>query len=228
MSESTLAAMIVDIRGSSSHPGRERLQQALFRCRDAINESFRDALAIRLDVVAGDELEAVLADPRAVWDVYQAVRRQLGGVGFYMAVGIGTLTTPERPAFDYPVGYADGPAFKAARDALEGLKREGRGRPVRLAFAVAGAPELGVALNAFVTVINDVLRNLTPTQRQYFEKLLELGTHEAVARAAGVARTAVTMALRKGGWHSYEAATTGLQALLAVASGVASVAGRDP
>lgn len=215
MEKPTVAAVLIDIRASSRHPERERLQRELIRCRDALNEAFRPSLTIGFDVVAGDELEGVLADPPRVWDLYSAAGRLLGDVEFYMAVGIGTLTTPERPAFDFPVAHADGAAFKTAREALEGLKREARPVPCRLAFGVAGRPELATVLNAFVTVINDVLRNLTPTQRAYFLKVQELGTHEAAARAAGVTRTAVTMALRKGGWQSYEAAVTGLRALLA-------------
>lgn len=118
-----LIADAVDSRRLSPKE-RARLQADLRTGLAELNRRFRPVLAARFDLTLGDELQCLLRDARAVWDVSHQLRRRFAQVDWVVACGLGPITTRLVPGITAP--KVDGPCFHLARAALESAKRERR------------------------------------------------------------------------------------------------------
>src|SRR5258708_30631130 len=109
----------IDSRGLAP-PARKRLQTALQQALPRLNQRYRKALAARFDVTLGDELQCLLADARAIWEISHYIRYQFPEVDWIVACGRGPITTALVPGITAP--KVDGPCFHAAPPALEAAK----------------------------------------------------------------------------------------------------------
>lgn len=116
-----LIADAIDSRGLAPAP-RRQLQRDLHGSLKALNHRYRRALAARFDVTLGDELQCLLMDARAVWEISHHLRYQFAAVDWVVACGRGAITTALTPGITAP--KVDGPCFHAARAALEAAKRD--------------------------------------------------------------------------------------------------------
>lgn len=113
--------LIGDLVGSRSLPDRAEVQRRLVAAVEAANAERAEALAAPLALTAGDEVQALLADPSAAVDLVTRVSDALRPVGLAWGLGRGPLTTD--PSGD--VSAMDGPCFHRAREAVEEAAREG-------------------------------------------------------------------------------------------------------
>jgi hypothetical protein len=144
---------------------------------------------LRFERTAGDEVQGVLDDPAAVVEV---VRRLVRAGGWSIGIGAGPVQTP----LPRSTRAATGPAFLAARSAVEAAKR----RPVRVAVrgAVAEAAEDAQA------VLSALAALLERRSDQAWEaaELVEGGRTQAQAAGElGVSRQAVGQRLAAGWWE---------------------------
>jgi hypothetical protein len=100
---------------------RAALQAGLREVARDFNARYRRRLAARCAVTLGDELQALLLDASAVWEISHALRARLPTVDWIVACGRGALSTPLVRGASAP--ELDGPCFHAARSALERAKR---------------------------------------------------------------------------------------------------------
>ncbi len=139
----------------------------------------------RFERTAGDEVQAVLDSPAAVVDIaVDLVERKTWSVG----VGIGTVRTP-LPA---STRAGHGPAFEAARRAVERAKRA----PARL--AVEGSPDAETVL----TMLAFILDGRTDPGREAVALLRRGLTQSVAADTLGITKQAVSQRLAAAGWHA--------------------------
>ena len=111
--------IFLDQRNSSAGP------DLIEAASETLNERFAAALALEFVRTAGDEMEAVLADPAALVELLAVV---LDDRAWWIGLGLGEITRVGDSA-----RASAGPAFKAARDAIDAAKRDrgARGPAVR-------------------------------------------------------------------------------------------------
>jgi len=144
---------------------------------------------LRFERTAGDEVQGVLDDPAAVVDV---VRRLVRDGGWSIGVGAGPVQTP----LPGSTRAGAGPAFVAARSAVEAAKR----RPVRV--AVRGvASEPAADAQAVLTALAALVERRSDQAWEAIG-LVEAGRTQAEAAAElGITRQAVGQRLAAGLWE---------------------------
>jgi hypothetical protein len=144
---------------------------------------------LRFERTAGDEFQGVLDDPAVVVDV---VRRLVRDGGWSVGVGAGPVQTP----LPGSTRAGAGPAFVAARSAVEAAKR----RPVRVAVRGVAA-EPAADAQAVLTALA-VLVERRSDQAWEAIGLVETGRTQAEAASElGITRQAVGQRLAAGLWE---------------------------
>jgi len=141
---------------------------------------------LRFERTAGDEFQGVLDDAAVVVDV---VRRLVRDGGWSVGVGAGSVHTP----LPGSTRAAAGPAFIAARSAVEAAKR----RPVRVAVR-GSATEPAADAQAVLTALAALAERRSDQAWEAIE-LVEAGRTQAEAAAElGITRQAVGQRLAAG------------------------------
>ncbi|BDO42343.1 hypothetical protein [Cellulomonas sp. NTE-D12] len=163
----------------------------------------------------GDEVQAVLDDPVSVVEVTLHLLR-LGG--WSVGIGAGPVLEP-LPA---STREASGPAFIAAREAVEAAKN--RGRPVPVAVRGA-APAAARDAEAVLTLLGTVLVRRSPAGWAAVDAARDaLGrtgadgpVQQLAAERLGISQQAVSQRLRAAHWAEEQAVRPVLARLLAAA-----------
>jgi hypothetical protein len=160
-----------------------------------------DRLALAADRTAGDEVQALTGDAATALTLALALLRT---GSWSVGIGIGAVETPLPDA----TRAARGPAFIAARDAVEAAKR----RPTR--FAVAGDDGSVQALVDLLLALRD---RRTPEGWELFD-LVETGlSQQDAARRLGITPQAASRRALAAGIRLDQAARPALAAVLAAA-----------
>ncbi|MCZ2839492.1 hypothetical protein [Modestobacter sp. VKM Ac-2985] len=171
--------LTVDQRDSRSNP--DRVPGVLSALADV-------PTVLRFERTAGDEFQGLLDDPVVVVGV---VRRLLRDGGWSVGIGAGPVHTP----LPGSTRAGAGPAFVAARAAVEAAKR----RPVRLAVRGA-APESAADAQAVLSALAVLVERRSDQAWEAIE-LVEAGRTQAqAATELGVTRQAVGQRLGAGLW----------------------------
>lgn len=153
----------------------------------------------------GDEVQGVTADAGVA---VEAALRALRDGHWSVGIGIGAVDTP------LPAGTreAAGPAFVAARDAVDRAKKTGDRPPV----AVTG-PAGAAAAESVLVLIGRLIRDRTAEQWRILEHV-EPGTwgaQSAAARKLGISPQSVGKTIARAGWQEEWAARPAAALLLA-------------
>lgn len=167
-----------------------------------------DRLALAADRTAGDEVQALTADPRTALELALALART---GSWSIGLGLGEVRTP-LPA---STRAATGEALIAARQAVETAKR----RPLRIAVDAGGAPTRpdAATLQAMLELLVQLRERRSPEGWELFD-LLEQGlTQLEAARRLGITPQAASKRAIAAAIRLDAAARDGLAALLALA-----------
>lgn len=198
-------AVIGDLIGSRRVADRARLQLRLEELLHALNQRHGHHLAARWVITVGDEFQALAVDAAPLPAMVDFLANELHPHGVRFGVGFGTLTTPLKPL---AVGM-DGPAFHAARLALEEA-RKGRHRVV----VAAAGQVLPLPTHVWDLTLKVALAR-TATQRQVVKLYRELGKQTAVAQRLGIRQGTVSRHLARALYAEVEAVMEDLPRLLA-------------
>ena len=172
--------LTVDQRGSSRAPDRVPGAFAVLSGVPTV---------LRFERTAGDEFQGVLDDAAAVVD---AVRRLVRDGDWSIGIGAGPVQTP----LPSSTRAGAGPAFLAARAAVEAAKR----RPVWIAVrGVVGEPA-GDA-QAVLTALAALVERRSVQAWEAIERVEAGRTQVEAATELGVTRQAVGQRLAAGGWE---------------------------
>lgn len=197
-------ALVADAMGSRQLPTPRRagLQRDVRAAVTELNRRWRGRRAARFAVTLGDEVQGLLPDATAVWEISHGIRARFPATDWVVAWGRGPLTTPPPPGAAAP--ELDGPCFHRAREALDRAKR------ARQVLAFGGFdPDLS-HLAAYYSAL---YWSWTERQRQA-AALLRLGGPAETAAALGVSRSAVSHLARRMAWPLVEAGDSLVRALL--------------
>jgi hypothetical protein len=115
------AALIGDFVQSRNLANRAEVQRDFVAvCAELNKERDRLGLVSPLTITLGDEFQAVFGDVSRLWECIVRIEASMEPVAIRFAVGLGTITTDIQ--HDTALGM-DGPAFHAARAAMEHLKK---------------------------------------------------------------------------------------------------------
>lgn len=178
-----------------------------------------DGLADLLAVLAfersvGDEIQGVFSSAETVTD---AVLRILRWGGWYVGIGVGPVEEP-LPASPREAG---GPAFVAARRAVDRAKKTGD----RPAVAVEGSPGAAEA-EAVLVLLGRLVADRTDAEWRILQHVQpgKWGAQTAAARKLGISSQAVSNAVLRAGWQEEWAARPAAAVLLRRADEMAEAA----
>ncbi len=113
-------AIIGDIKASRSIERRHELQIKLNQVLVQINASYADEIKSPFQITLGDEFQGLLVRPDVVMDIVERIKFQLYPHAVRFGVGLGEMYTE---VHEMSALGSDGPAYYAARDAIEQLKK---------------------------------------------------------------------------------------------------------
>ncbi|WP_072691069.1 hypothetical protein [Rhodococcus marinonascens] len=138
---------------------------------------------------AGDEVQAVVADPATVVDLaLELVAREHWSIG----IGVGPVEEP----LPTETRAGRGPAFESARAAVERAKSA----PGRV--AVEGAdPDSAADADTALTLVAVLVARRTDEGHEAIEQMRRGSTQTEAARALGISKQAISQRLSTAGWH---------------------------
>ncbi|HEV7166813.1 MAG TPA: MarR family transcriptional regulator [Micrococcaceae bacterium] len=197
--------MTMDQRGSRKD--QDRVPGLLELLRDV-------PVVLAFERSVGDEVQGVLSDAGVVVDVVLKVLR-LGG--WYIGIGAGAVQEP----LPRSPREASGPAFVAARQAVERAKKMGERVPVsvRADPASGGAMERGAAAEAVLSLLGRLVRNRTEAEWRVLDLLRPgaRGQQVEVASRLGISPQAVSKAVFRSGWQEEQGGRAAATILLELA-----------
>ena len=160
----------------------------------------------------GDEFQGLLDDPVSVLGVILSLRRT---TTWHLGVGIGAVDRP-LPADRDPT-RAHGPAFVAAREAVDRAKSD----PHHLAVVAPHAPDEASDVKTVLDLLGTVRQGRTRASWEVTD-LAQTGlTQAGAAERLSISRQAVQQRLRAAGWAVEDAVRPTLVRLLARADDAA-------
>ncbi|REL24980.1 hypothetical protein DYD21_15775 [Rhodohalobacter sp. SW132] len=175
---------IVESRKLSSS-GRKELQEKLERLLETISKE-SESLASPYTITLGDEFQAVYGDTSGIWKDIWRILAELHPVSVRFAISIGTIVTPINPK--QAIGM-DGPAFYAARERIEKLKKTGYLFGVDAEGAEEGS-ELALA-NSSLWLMSDGIKKWKKTRYMIVNKLNSGLPVKKIAAELDISETAV-------------------------------------
>lgn len=192
------AALLGDVVGSRTAPDRSAVHRRLTAALDETNEAFSPLVALR--VTAGDEFQGCFATVGEALAASLWLRLRLAPeVDLRHGVGWGPLVVlGESPRVE------DGPAWWAAREAIEAVKADASRaslRHLRTAYRRAEdarGPDPG-PVNAALVCRDHLVGSLSGRSLRLLRGTLAGRSQAELAREEGVSASAVSQRIRKGG-----------------------------
>lgn len=198
-------AIIGDIKSSKTLSDRGLTQDKLNEVLSYINKKYENDIAADFLITIGDEFQGLVTDSFIILDIIQYIQRTMYPVETRFGIGLGEITTKiNRNA---AIG-ADGPAFWAAREAINRIHNDEQSYKKQ-------APDImtGVYLsNKFrINEINTMLLSLKAIEHSWSETVRitvwDMMTHHDTqiecAKRLNVNRATVTKRLSEGNYYIY-------------------------
>ncbi|MGE5481832.1 MAG: SatD family protein [Bacteroidota bacterium] len=193
---------------------QERIQKALA----ALNQSplfgvDRQFLAAAFTLGRGDEIQGVLTATAPLLPILRHLRHALQPARLRIGIGLGEIETPTNPDSSWQM---DGPAFRLAREALEGLGHTVLPRTrlrLGLGSGFGHGPDAEEVhrhaerrFNTLLSLYDEIMRHWTQRQWEAVAVLEEAGTLRAAADKLGIAPQNVHKRVQAAGWGSIQEA----------------------
>ncbi|HVH09091.1 MAG TPA: SatD family protein [Gemmatimonadales bacterium] len=171
---------------------RSAVQRRLEEVLSELNRRYRRAIAARFLVTLGDEFQGLLKEAHSIPDIVWDIGTWLPRAKVRLGIGYGIVHPPFKPL---ALGM-DGPAFHAARQAVELARKEDRAGPV---FSGFGAVD-DVVLNGLARLLHQITDRLTEAQRETVDLLRRGQTMSEIGRSLRITRQAVGERASSAGW----------------------------
>lgn len=114
-------ALIGDIKDSKNIENRSQIQEKLHRVLRDVNRIYCADISAEFIITLGDEFQGLLNSREHLLDMIQYIQREMYPVRLRFGIGIGEIHTN---IFHEAAIGADGPAYYAARDMIEDLRKQ--------------------------------------------------------------------------------------------------------
>ncbi|MFW6205726.1 MAG: SatD family protein [Gemmatimonadota bacterium] len=202
-------ALIGDLVGSRELEDRAEVQVRFRAAIRGLNETWTSELAVPLKLTAGDEVQGLLTDPRAVLAIVLAVSDAVLPARICWGLGRGALSTD----LVADVALLDGPCFHRAREAVESAKRSSRW----LRAGGVAEPD-GRVLAGLMNLMGAIRSGWTARQAEVVREAR--GRKQVdVAEALGVHRSTISRTLASAHYEEVMEGEEAVQSLLGAWSG---------
>jgi predicted DNA-binding protein YlxM (UPF0122 family) len=201
-------AVIGDIVGSKQMPRPERghVQRQLEELLSRINKRYAKAIGARFLVTLGDEFQGVLKQSDIIPDLIWDIEGGLAKADVRIGIGYGTINPPLKKV---ALGM-DGPAFHAARAAIE----EARKRKTRGGRFLGFGQAEDLLLNSLAALLRRQRATLTENQLVALGFLRQGYSQSRIAETLGITKQAVNSRAKSVGWEAYLQGEEALRAVL--------------
>lgn len=199
---SPVAAVIGDLVASRAAGARGALQARVTEVIERVN---RDVAGIQpLAHTIGDEFQGLYADLPAAIEATLRIRLHLRGTtDVRFGIGWGSLEVFDPKSLPF---QQDGPAWWAARDALDAIAKAQRQREAPRGWRTAISGDVlgdGVhLLTAFLICRDEIMDGFDERDARIMVGLLEGQTQAELAESEGVTQSAVAQRITKNGTHA--------------------------
>lgn len=174
--------------------------------RRELQDGYGERLALPVDQTAGDEVQAITADAETALDLVLALHR---AGRWSIGVGVGDVREPLPDA----VRKAAGPAFVAAREAVDAAKRTDARFALRAAEGRGGLLDPS-HVEALVRLLLLLRERRTPQGWEAVDLVRDGRSQKDAARILGISDAAVSQRLRAAQWNADGDAAPALVRLL--------------
>lgn len=201
------AVLLADVVASGA---RKQLRSALHKALREATAAHRRRKLILLPyaVTAGDEFQTITDNLEQIPWLLLDLRTRLQPISLRIGVGIGEISG----CVAAPVNEMEGPAFRAARQALDELKRR-RTSAALTAFRSANG-EFDQTANLIYSLHDTLVRKMTGKQWETVAARIEHGNVQDTARALRLDASTVSRNLKRGYYGQLVAAASGMQQLI--------------
>ncbi|WP_022772835.1 SatD family protein [Butyrivibrio sp. AE2015] len=190
-------AVIGDIKDSKKVHNRGLVQNELKRVLAYINSKYIEDVAANFVITLGDEFQGLLITGNNLFEIIRLIKRSMYPVEIRFGIGVGKITTSIDP--QAAIG-ADGPAFYAAREMIEELRRQEKklkDQAPDVKLAIYGKPDdIQVEqINTFLRMTKMIEKSWSSEQRETIVDTITNGGSQA-ERAKRLKTTQSTIARR--------------------------------
>jgi SatD family (SatD) len=190
--------------------GRKRLRPLLDKLLHGASEAHRRRKLTRLPyaVTAGDEFQTITANLAKIPWLLLDLRARVQPIALRIGMGIGEVGG----RITAPVNQMDGPAFRLARQALDGVKHA-RKSAALTAFCSANK-DFDQTANLIYALHDTLVRKMTAKQWKTVAARIEHDNVQDTARALGLDASTVSRNLKRGYYGQLVAAAFGVEQLI--------------
>lgn len=190
-------AVIGDIKDSKKIYNRGLVQNKLNQILTYINSNYIEDVAANFVITLGDEFQGLLITGSNLFEIIRLIKRAMYPVEIRFGIGVGKITTSINP--QAAIG-ADGPAFYAAREMIEELRRQEKklkDQAPDVKLAIYGKPDdIQVEqINTFLRMTKMIEKSWSSEQRETIVDTITNGGSQA-ERAKRLKTTQSTIARR--------------------------------
>lgn len=198
--------IIGDIRDSKKIQHRFTVQKTLKSILEEINIIYQNDIAANFLITLGDEFQGILSLPNHIMEIIHYIKKHMP-VSIRFGIGFGDISTDIN--MDAAIG-ADGPAFYAARNAVNSLhdserKLKGRSSDVKIEFYnMDDRFLLKESVNALLSLTKIIEYGWNENQRRTVWEMMDTGeTQEVCAKKMNTTQPTIARRLSDANYLVY-------------------------
>ncbi len=200
-------AIIGDIRDSKKIQDRFTVQKTFKSILEEINIIYQNDIAANFLITVGDEFQGILSLPDHITEIIHYIKKHMYPVSIRFGIGFGDISTDIN--MDAAIG-ADGPAFYAARNAINSLhyserKLKARSSDVKIEFYnMDDRFLLKESVNALLSLAKIIECGWNENQRRTVWEMMDTGeTQEVCAKKMNTTQPTIARRLSDANYLVY-------------------------
>lgn len=217
-------AVIGDIIHSKDIVDRAGFQKKLGDLLNLINSDYHSEIAANFIITLGDEFQGLLSSPAYVLEILERIKFGVYPVKVRFGIGIGGIDT--EISREMAIG-ADGPAYYHARNMIDELKANEKGKmsvSSDIKFSADGKSSILSLMNSNLSLCSFIESKWTKKQRDLIEEdLLQSQSQRKIASKFNLAQSSVQRRFKSAGYYDYTNAQKTIKRILVEEWGAANV-----
>lgn len=199
-------AIIGDIKDSKKIENRGQVQRKLDCVLKQMNEQYQDDIAANFIITLGDEFQGLLRRKEHLIDMIKCIQRVMYPVRLRFGIGLGEIRTD---IFCEAAIGADGPAYYAAREAIEDLRNQEkklRRKAADVKMSIYGTEKFEIEeINTMLAMIKLIEDGWSEKQRlTIWDMEQNGGSQKECAERMNTTQSTVARRLAEGNYLIYE------------------------
>ncbi len=199
-------AVIGDMKNSKKMENRRFVQQKLDFVLKYVNKAYCEDISAKFIITLGDEFQGLLKKSEHLFDIIKYIQREMHPVRLRFGIGVGKINT--NILYEAAIG-ADGPAYYAAREMIEQLRKQEkklRKQAADIQVSTYGTEDFEITeINTILTLMRVIESGWSEKQRlTIWDMEQHGGSQEACAKRMGTTQSTVARRLADGNYVTYE------------------------